>query len=101
MINNFDCSLATVLNSEAAKNIEIGQNATISLSSGNEINAEVIYVAKQNDGKVLIVFDLKTLTDELTQYRKISFNITWWSVSGLKVPNTAILEDEKRSKICS
>lgn len=46
----------------------------------------------------MIVFDLKTLTDELTQYRKISFNITWWSVSGLKVPNTAILEDENGLK---
>ena len=36
------------------------------------------------------MFDLKTLTDELIQYRKISFNITWWSVSGLKVPNSTM-----------
>lgn len=54
--------------------------------------------AKQQSDKILIVFDLKTLTDELTQYRKISFNITWWSYSGLKVPNSAILEDEKGLK---
>lgn len=44
------------------------------------------------------MFDLKTLTDELTEYRKISFNITWWSYSGLKVPNSAILEDEQGIK---
>ncbi len=44
------------------------------------------------------MFDLKTLTDELIQYRKISFNITWWSVSGLKVPNSTILEDENGLK---
>lgn len=44
------------------------------------------------------MFDLKTLTDELIQYRKISFNITWWSVSGLKVPNSTILEDENDLK---
>ena len=98
IINNFDCSLATVLSSEAAKNIEVGNKVTITLSSGNEINSEVKYVAKQDDDKVLIVFDLKTLTDELTQYRKISFNITWWSYSGLKVPNSAILEDEQGLK---
>ena len=82
----------------AAKNIEIGSKVTITLSSGNEINSEVKYVAKQENDKVLIVFDLKTLTDELTQYRKISFNITWWSYSGLKVPNSAILEDEQGLK---
>lgn len=51
-------------------------------------------MAQQEDGSILVVFDLKTLTDELIQYRKISFNITWWSSSGLKVPNTSILEDE-------
>ena len=98
IINNFDCSLATVLSSEAAKNIEVGNKVTITLSSGNEINAEVTYVSKQESDKVLILFDLKTLTDELTQYRKISFNITWWSYSGLKVPNSAILEDEQGLK---
>lgn len=59
-----------------------------------EINAEVKYISKEENGKVLIVFDLKTLTQELIEYRKISYNITWWSYSGLKVPNTSILEDE-------
>lgn len=44
------------------------------------------------------MFDLKTLTEELIQYRKISFNITWWSYSGLKAPNTSILEDENGLK---
>lgn len=38
------------------------------------------------------------MTEELISYRKISFNITWWSVSGIKVPNSAILEDEEDSK---
>ena len=71
---------------------------TITLSSGNEIDSEVKYVAKQEDDKVLIVFDLKTLTDELIQYRKISFNITWWSYSGLKVPNSAVQEEENGLK---
>ena len=49
-------------------------------------------------GKILIIFKVNTLTDELRCYRKISFNITWWSVSGKKVPNDAILEDENHSK---
>ena len=86
--------MATVLDSEMAKNIEIGKKVTITLSSGTEINASISYTGKQSDDKVLIVFDLNTLTDELIEYRKISFNITWWSASGLKVPNTAVLEDK-------
>ena len=26
-------------------------------------------------------------------YRKISFNITWWSYSGIRIPNSSIIEE--------
>ena len=73
IIDNFNCYIATILNSEAAGNAAVGDKVTITLSSGNEITTDVKYVAGQDDGKVLIVLDLKTLTEELIQYRKISF----------------------------
>lgn len=98
IINNFSCYIATVLNSEAAKNAEIGKKVKITLSSGNEINAEIKYVAKEKNDEILVVFELKTLTQELIEHRKISFNITWWSASGYKIPNSSILEDEKGLK---
>lgn len=98
VIDNFDCYLVSILNSQNALNSEVGDKVTIYLASGFEINAEVKYISKEENGKVLVVFDLKTLTDELIQYRKISYNITWWSFQGLKVPNTSILEDENGLK---
>jgi len=98
IINNFSCYIATILNSETAKNAEIGKKVKITLSSGNEINAEIKYVAKEKNDEILVVFELKTLTQELIEHRKISFNITWWSASGYKIPNSSILEDEKGLK---
>ena len=98
VINNFDTYVATILDSIPAKQAEIGKNVLITLSSGEEVEATIHYTKVQENGKVLIVFKLKTLTDELRCYRKISFNITWWSVAGIKVPNDAILEDENHSK---
>ena len=98
IINNFNCYLATILSSESAKQAELDEKVTLTLSSGNEISANIKYIAEQDNDKVLIVFELNTLTEELIQYRKISFNITWWSYSGLKVPNTSIIEDEKGLK---
>ena len=94
IINNFNCYLGAVLSSEASRNAKIGDSVTITLSKGNEIDAKVKHISKEDNNKVLIIFELKTLTEELIQYRKISFNITWWSYSGLKVPNTSILEDK-------
>ena len=98
VINNFNCFLGTVLNSNAANNAKVGDSVTITLSKGNEIDAKVKHISKEENNKVLIIFELKTLTEELIQYRKISFNITWWSYSGLKVPNSCILEDKNGLK---
>ena len=98
IINNFNCYLGAVLNSDAANNAKIGDSVTITLSKGNEIDAKVKHISKEENNKVLVIFELKTLTEELIQYRKISFNITWWSYSGLKVPNSSILEDENGLK---
>lgn len=98
IVNNFESYIVTVLDSNAANQAEIGKNAQLTLASGEEINAEIYYTKKQDDGKILVVFKLNTVTDELISYRKISFNITWWSVSGIKIPNDAILEDENGQK---
>ena len=94
IMNNFNARIATVLNSESAKNSKVGDSVTITLSSGEEMNAKIEYAALQESGKVLIVFKFDRLNDELIDHRKISFNITWWSKSGLKIPNDAIVENE-------
>ena len=93
IIKDFGCYIAVVLKSEAAKNAKEGDKVKITLSSGNEVDAIINYI-KDDNGKKLIVFKLNTLTDELISYRKISFNITWWSYSGIRVPNSSILEED-------
>ena len=32
--------------------------------------------------------------EELISYRKVSFEIIWWSQNGLKVPNSSIIEKD-------
>lgn len=98
VINNFNIYIATILDSLPAKQAETGKNVLITLASGEEVNATIHYTKVQDNGKVLIIFKINTLTDELRSYRKISFNITWWSFAGIKVPNDAIIEDENHSK---
>ena len=98
VINNFECYIATILNSNASKQAEVGKKTKITLSSGNELEATINYKQEQENGKVLVVFKTNALPEELIIFRKISFNITWWSATGIKVPNNAILEDETQSK---
>ena len=98
IINNFKCYIATVLESEAAKTAEIGNKVKITLSSGNEMNGEIKYITKEDKDEVLVIIEIKQLTQELIEHRKISLNITWWSSSGYKVPNSSVLEDENGLK---
>lgn len=98
IINNFKCYIATVLESEAANTAEIGNKVKITLSSGNEMNGEIKYITKEDKDEVLVIIEIKQLTQELIEHRKISLNITWWSSSGYKVPNSSILEDENGLK---
>ena len=93
VIENFGCYMTSTFSSDVAKNTKIGDNVVITLASGNEVNATVHYTKEEKDGKILIVFKINQLTEELISYRKMSCNITWWSYSGLKVPNDSIIEE--------
>lgn len=96
IINNFNLRIVAVLNSPSAEIAKVGDSVTITLASGEEVKAKIEY-KKEENSKYLIVFKLNTLKDELIEYRKISFNITWWSETGLKVPNDAIIQDENQN----
>ena len=97
IVNNFECYIATLLNSNTALEAEVGDKVKISLPSGEEINAEISNINDEGKQK-LIIFKLYNVNNELIQYRKISFNITWWSYSGMKVPNESIIEEDNGLK---
>lgn len=93
IIDNFSCYIAVILTSEKAKEAKENDSVTIQLSNGEEMSAKITYI-KQEDNDVLIILQVDKLADELINYRKISFNLVWWSYSGLKVPNQAIKEKD-------
>ena len=92
IINNFKCYIATISSSDEAKNAKIGDDVKIRLSNNVEIDAEIVYLSQENENENLLVLEINKQIEELTNYRKISFDLIWWSYSGLKVPNQAIIE---------
>ena len=93
IIDAFSGYIATVSNSNEAKNSKVGDKVTIRLSNNEEIKAEIVHLAVQQNGDVLLVLQIKNQISELTNYRKISFDIIWWEYEGLKVPNQAIAKE--------
>ena len=94
IIDNSCCYIATISNSEQAKTAEIGQkNIKVRLPNNAEIPADIVYIAKEDEENYLIVLKVDKQLEELINYRKISFDLIWWSDSGLKVPNQAIVKE--------
>lgn len=94
IIDNYYAYIVTVLQSEYAAEAEVGDEVKIRLPSGSETSATIEYKAQEDDQYILTLRIDKNVS-ELTEYRKISFSVIWWSQSGLRIPNTAISYEEK------
>ena len=93
IIDNTYCYIATITDTEEAKNAEVGDDVRVRLPSGSEVSAEITYILQEeNDDRVLIL-RIEKGVEELISYRKISFDLIWWSATGLKVPNQAIVKE--------
>ena len=99
IVNNYYSYIAAILESKEANEAEIGDTVYLNLSTGEEVKANIYHISDQENGKRLIVFEIKDNIQDLISYRKISFEIIWWRSNGLKVPNTAIMEKDNMSYI--
>ena len=97
IINNFECYIACILDSEQAKETEVGKKIKLRLSNNKEVTGEIEYISKEDD-KVVIIFKINEQVQEMISYRKVSFDIIWWSDSGKKIPNTALGKEQKGEK---
>lgn len=99
IVNNYYCYIATILKSDEAKNAEVNDTVNIHLTTGDEIKATIEYISEQENGNKLIVLKIKDCVEKLINYRKISFEIVWWSAKGLRVPNSSIIEEDGKKSI--
>lgn len=99
IIDSSRCYIATILDSEEAKSAKVDNNVQVRLSNNKVIDAKIAYISQENEDELLMIFEINKQIDELANYRKISFNLIWWSSTGLKVPNQAIAEENGLSYV--
>lgn len=93
VIDNFCCYIATISDSEDAKNAEVGQKVSVRLSNNAEISAKITNIIKEDNEEILLILKINEQIEELINYRKISFELIWWSKTGLKIPNQSIVTE--------
>ena len=98
VVNNYECYIAVFLNSDEAKNAETGKSITLRTSDAEEITAQIEYKKEQDNGETMLIFKTNKKVEELIN-RKISIDVIWWSKEGLKVPNSAIIQENDLSYV--
>ena len=93
IINNFKCYITCLSKTEEALKSEVGSKIKVRLPNSEEVPAKIIHKVNESDDEVLLVFEIEKSVEELINYRKVAFDIIWWSDSGIKVPNSAIHYD--------
>ncbi len=102
VVNNFYCYIATCMNTEKAHDAKVGDKVSLRLSTSNEISAEIAEIIKNDDSEdedVIIVFKIYDDVENLIEYRKISFDVVWWKYTGLKISNSAIIEENDKTYV--
>ena len=92
IIVDFKCYLACEMDSDSANNTKVGDSVKIELDPSLVVRAKVVQINEEKDSRILI-FEVNDLPDKLIDYRKLSVNIIWWETNGLKVPNSALIEE--------
>lgn len=99
LVDNFECYIAVVIESEEAEKAEKGQYVKLRLSNTQEISTEIAHIADGEKDNKIIVFKLNSGVEYLISYRKVSIDVIWWSDSGLKVPEDSIIKEGDRSYV--
>lgn len=98
VIDNFECYLACVMDTEKASVAKLGDVVTLRLPSSSEVDATIQYIVEEEKNRIL-VFRITDNVEELVDCREISIDVIWWNYKGLKVSNLAILEENDISYV--
>lgn len=101
IVDNFEAYLAVYMDTERATFAEIGEKVKLRILSTSVIDAEIcaINTVEGEDDSRIIVFKINDDIHKYLEYRKVQVDVIWWEYSGLKVTNSAIIEEEGKSYI--
>ena len=87
------------MDSEEAKSAKIGDKVSLEFLNLSAITATIEKIFEEETGTRVIIFKVNYDVEKLLDARKISVNVIWWSKSGLKVPNSAIITEDDKNYI--
>lgn len=99
IINNFNCYIATFMNTQKANSAQVGDEVTLRLTTGKTISSKIVYTGPESKDGRIIVFEIKEGIEDLVEFRKISLDVIWWDFSGYKVSNSVLISRDGKNYV--
>ena len=100
IVDNFEAYVAVYMETERATFAEIGEKVKLRIASTTVVDAEIIAVNPgMNENERILVFKITDDIEKYLEYRKVQIDVIWWEYSGLKVSNSAIIEEEGKTYV--
>ena len=97
VVNNYEAYVAVILDTNEAKEAEKGDKVLLEFSNLEPVEARIVEIEEEDTGVRVIVFRVTDHVGDLLEYRKVNLTVVWWSVTGLKVPNSTIMEKDGKN----
>ncbi|MBP3283906.1 MAG: hypothetical protein J6M02_00195 [Clostridia bacterium] len=100
IVDNIEGYITVISSSKNALNAKVDSKVKLRFPEigSDEITGRIDYITIEN-GKAILTFRINRGIESLLNYRKIKVDIIWDSASGLKVPTSAIRENEGVNQI--
>ena len=101
IVDSFESYIAVYMDTENATSAKVGDDVSLRIESTTVVDAEIqtINSIPDNEEARIIVFKIKDDIEKYLEYRKVQVDVIWWEYEGLKVSNSAIIEEEGLSYI--
>lgn len=101
IVDNFEAYIAVYMDTERAAFAQIGEEVQLRIESTTVVDAEIqaINSVEGEEDSKIIVFKIKDDIEKYLEYRKVQIDVIWWEYEGLKVSNSAIIEEDGKTYV--
>ena len=101
IIDCFEAYIAIYMDTERASFAEIGEKVQLRIESTSVVDAELCAInqVEGDENSRILIFKIEDDIEKYLEYRRVQIDIIWWEYDGLKISNSAIIEEDGLSYI--
>ena len=101
IVDSFEAYIAIYMDTERATFAEVGEKVKLRIEATTVVDAELCAInqVEGEENARILVFKIEDDIEKYLEYRRVQIDVIWWEYDGLKVSNSAIIEEDGLSYV--